>query len=321
MTYKTKPIIVISKCLGFEACRYNGVMESNSFVEKLKDYVTFITVCPEQECGLDTPRELVRIVSNEDGYNLVMPKSNINLTNTMKQFTNKFLSELGEIDGFILKSKSPSCGLKDAKIYPKKEKCAANKRGSGFFAEEVLKRYPNACIEDEGRLTNYKIRERFLTNIFIISSFRNINATKSFDDLRKFHLDNTLLLLSYSQKYSKMLDELIYNDEVKNINKLFNEYNKILRLLLSKTPRYTSNINVCLKAIDQFRDQLSDEELQFIWSTIDKYRNAIIPFSVLQYLLKGYIIRFKIENLVNQTFFNPYPEALIQVTDSGKNIH
>ena len=91
--------------------------------------------------------------------------------------------------------------------------------------------------------------------------------------------------------------------------------------MLSRTPRYTSNINECIRTIEQIREQLSDEEVKFIWSTIDKYRNGIVPFSVLQYLVKGYIIRFDIENLKDQTFFHPYPDGLIQVTDSGKSIH
>ena len=30
---------------------------------------------------------------------------------------------------------------------------------------------------------------------------------------------------------------------------------------------------------------------------------------------------FDIENLKDQTFFHPYPDGLIQVTDSGKSIH
>ena len=35
MSNSGKPIIVVSKCLGFEPCRYNGGMEPNSFIEIL----------------------------------------------------------------------------------------------------------------------------------------------------------------------------------------------------------------------------------------------------------------------------------------------
>ena len=91
--------------------------------------------------------------------------------------------------------------------------------------------------------------------------------------------------------------------------------------MLQRAPRYTSNINVILKAVEQFKDKITDEEMQFIWNTIDKYRNGYIPFSVLLYLVKGYIIRFELDNLLNQTFFMPYPEELILLNDSENIIN
>lgn len=42
-----KPIIVVSKCLGFEACKYNGQIEKDLFIDKLQQYVQIKTVCPE----------------------------------------------------------------------------------------------------------------------------------------------------------------------------------------------------------------------------------------------------------------------------------
>lgn len=38
-TQFTKPIVVVSKCLGFEACRYNGRVIPESFVDKLKQHI------------------------------------------------------------------------------------------------------------------------------------------------------------------------------------------------------------------------------------------------------------------------------------------
>jgi uncharacterized protein YbbK (DUF523 family) len=33
MVYTTKPIIVVSKCLGFDKCRFNGTTENNDFIK------------------------------------------------------------------------------------------------------------------------------------------------------------------------------------------------------------------------------------------------------------------------------------------------
>lgn len=321
MTYDVNPVLVVSKCLGFDACRYNGGIENNNFIESLKKYASIIPVCPEVECGLPIPRDTLRIVEKDGKRELVVSKTGENITEKLVGFSEEFLNNLGEVDAFILKSKSPTCGLKDAKIYTSIEKGAACKRGNGIFLQNVLNRYPNIIIESEGRLTNFKIREHFLTRIYVLSSFRKAKKSNDKENLKNFHLKNTLLFLAYSQKYTKLLDSLIYNEESFNSERIFDEYEKYLYKLLERAPRYTSNINVLLKSIDSFRDKISEEEMQFIWSTIDKYKNGIVPFSVPLYLVKGYIIRFDLEYLINQSFFMPYPEELIHVNDSGKLIH
>lgn len=321
MTYDVKPILVISKCLGFDACRYNGGIENNSFIENLKKYVEFITVCPESDSGLSTPRDILRIVQKNDKLEIVVSKTGEDVTGKLCDFIEKFLTDLGDVDGFILKNKSPTCGLKDAKIYTSVDKGAAIRRGKGIFVQKVSNEYPNIIIEDEGRLTNFKIREHFLTRIFVLANFRNAKKSNDKDMLRNFHLQNTLLFLAYSQKYSKLLDSLIYNDESFNSNTVFIEYEKYLNKLLERAPRYTSNINVLLKSVDSFKDNITQDEMQFIWNTIDKYKKGLVPFSVPLYLVKGYIVRFDLEYLLNQSFFMPYPEELIHVSDSGKLIH
>ncbi|MGM0497617.1 MAG: 2-thiouracil desulfurase family protein, partial [Bacteroidota bacterium] len=47
-----KPVVIVSKCLGFEKCRYDGTMISEYFLQALQDYVDFIPVCPEKKIGL-----------------------------------------------------------------------------------------------------------------------------------------------------------------------------------------------------------------------------------------------------------------------------
>lgn len=321
MVYDIRPVIVVSRCLGFEACRYNGGIEKDSFIENLKDYVDFITVCPEVDCGFTIPRDTIRIVEMNNKLELVKPKTGEIVTEKLVNFSDKFLNELSDIDGFILKTKSPTCGHKDAKIYLTIEKGAANRRGKGLFVQRITEKYPNSIIEDEGRLTNFKIREHFLTRIYVLASFRNAKKSNDKEELKKFHLKNSLLFLAYSQKYSKILDSLIFDDESFNSNNIFMQYENYLLKLLERAPRYTSNINVLLKSLEQFKENISQDEMQFIWNTIDKYKKGLVPFSVPLYLVKGYLVRFDLEYLLNQSFFMPYPEELIQVNDSGKLIH
>ena len=58
-----RPKVVISKCIEFDHCRYDGSMISSDFVKALKAHVDFLPVCAEMEIGLGVPRDTIRIVS------------------------------------------------------------------------------------------------------------------------------------------------------------------------------------------------------------------------------------------------------------------
>ncbi len=116
----TKPKIIISKCLEFDACRYDGQIINNQYIKKLKKHIEFITVCPEVEIGMGTPRLPIKIIESSKGKQLFQPETGKNYLRKMKKFSNEFLNEKN-VDGFILKSKSPSCGVNTAKIYPNKK--------------------------------------------------------------------------------------------------------------------------------------------------------------------------------------------------------
>lgn len=318
MIEQSKPVIVVSKCLGFSACRYNGVTIYDDFVDALKKYVDFRPICPEVEIGLGVPRGPVRVVSINNALRLIQPSTDKDLTNTMNDFAYSFLNSIDEVDGFILKSRSPSCGIKDVKIYPSKENSMVIGKGSGFFGSAVIDRFPNLPVEDEGRLTNFRIREHFLTRIFIFAKFREIKSSKSMKQLVKFHSESKMLLMSYNQKEMRILGRIVANFEKKSVDELIKDYEEHLLSAFKQMPKYTSNINVLMHGLGYFSDNLSHKEKAFFLDILEKYRLKKVPLSVPISVLRSYIVRFNQEYLIQQNFFRPYPEELIEISDSGK---
>jgi uncharacterized protein YbbK (DUF523 family) len=175
------------------------------FVNSLKPFVTYITVCPEIEIGLGVPRETLRLVSDKNQIELLQPSTGKNYTEDMMNFSEEFFSSLQEVDGFILKGRSPSCGMKDVKIYLGKEKTTGSTKGSGLFGEAVLNKFSHLAVEEEGRLTNFRIREHFLTKLFTTFSFRQVILSNCMSQLVKFQSDNKYLLMAYYQREQKSL--------------------------------------------------------------------------------------------------------------------
>ncbi len=200
-----KPIIFVSKCLGFAACRWNGAMVPDEFVKKLKNHVEIVTSCPECEIGLGVPRDPIRIVYKGSSFRLMQLNTGKDVTGPMRKFTDGFLSGIREIDGFILKDRSPSCGIKDVKVYPDIESSSSLKKKSGFFGEEALKRFSNTAIESETRLTNFAVREHFLIRIFTLARFREVKKSGEIKSLIWFHAAHKLLFMVYSRKKLKIM--------------------------------------------------------------------------------------------------------------------
>lgn len=313
-----RPVIFSSKCLGFAACRWNGVTIPDKFVAALKPYADFVTACPEAEIGLGIPRDPIRIVFEGGSFKLMQLNTGRDVTGIMKEFSANLLGGIKEIDGFILKDRSPSCGMKDVKVYPNLKPCSAIKKRSGFFAEEVQSRFPRTAIETEARLSNYVIREQFLTRIFISAKFRKLQAEPSMKALVQFHAENKLLLLAYNQKELRLMGKIVANHEKKDLKTVFSEYGEHLYEAFAGRARQASCINVLMHAMGYFSEGLSSDEKKFFLNSLEEYRRDQVTLSVPVNLLRSYVVRFKEEYLAQQTFFEPYPHGLLETLDSGK---
>lgn len=308
-----RPKIVISKCIEFEACRWNGAMIKSHIVEKIKDYVDFYPVCPEVEIGLGIPREPIRVIELDGELRLYQPSTERDLTQIMENFSRNFLNDSNNMDGFILKNKSPSCGIKAVRVYQGYGQ-SRTKNKYGFFGGSVLKKLPYIAVEDEGRLRNLKIRENFLTKLYTLASFRKIKESSNLQDLIKFHTQNKYLLMAYNQENVRKLGRIIANQDKTDIDELILNYESIFNESMLKDPYKKSNINILMHSLGYFSKKLNHQEKSFFLDSIERYRDGIYPLLVCQNILKTWIIRFQNDYLGNQTFFEPYPEELIEIT-------
>lgn len=314
-----KPNIVVSKCLGFAMCRYNGQMVNDEFIAKLKGHVNFIAVCPEMEIGLGVPRFSIRIVTKKDGLHLIQPQSGLEVTEKMQKFTKDFLGGLSDIDGFILKERSPSCGIKGVKIYLENGNVLKGS-GNGMFAEKVLEAFKGKAIEDEGRLNNFKLREHFLTQVYTLAKFREIKKAKKISTLTTFHAENKFLLMAYNEKEMRALGKIAANLDKKPLLDVLEEYEKHLQTALTKPPKRTSTINSLQHIFGFFSETVSKAEKNFFMDTLELYKDERIPLSSVMKMLGLWVARTKNAYLEDQTIFKPYPDELVELKDSGRKL-
>ncbi|MFG6497116.1 DUF523 and DUF1722 domain-containing protein [Fictibacillus sp. UD] len=312
-----RPRVVVSKCLEFDACRYNGDVIYNDVIKKLMDYVDFVPVCPEVEIGLGTPRETIRIVKKGEDHFLLQPSTQRDVTNEMKMFSEGYLSGIIDTDGFILKTRSPSCGLKEVKVYASTEKGPAIGHSSGLFGGKVAELFSHLAIEEEGRLNNFTIRDRFYTKLFTLAAFRNI-LPQGLDAIKAFHKKNQFLFMAYSNPTLKVMNRILKNEQENGEERTIQLYAKAMNKLFNRAARSDSNRKVAYEIFKRFEDRLSQGEVAFFEQLLQKYADKKEPFSSVATILKSHAIRFEDSEILGQTFFAPYPEILLEISDSGK---
>jgi uncharacterized protein YbgA (DUF1722 family)/uncharacterized protein YbbK (DUF523 family) len=313
-----KPRIVVSRCLGFAACRYNGAMITDHHVESMKSFVDFMPICPEAECGLGIPRDPIRIVHISGKRALYQPATDRDVTSMMDSFISEYLHNLDSIDGFILKNRSPSCGINDVKIYSGKNPDSVSYRGEGFFGRARIERFPGIPVEDEGRLRNFHIREHFLTAIFALARYRAVEKKATMHDLVDFHSKYKYLLMALNEKQLRIMGKIVANHANGTAGQVIRNYREQLKLTLSKPASADAMINALMHGFGGISNRLSADEKQFFLNSLEEYRDERIPRSTILWLLQSWGVRFENNYLLNQALFHPFPLELMELSDSGK---
>jgi uncharacterized protein YbbK (DUF523 family)/uncharacterized protein YbgA (DUF1722 family) len=306
-----KPKILLSKCIELESCRFNGQFISDDFVRELKKYVEIVPICPEVAIGLGIPRDPVSIYEDKETKKrfLIQKRTEKNLTKEIEDFSKNFVNSIKDIDGAILKSKSPSCGLKDARIRDLETEMPIS-NSSGFFAKEVINKFSHLVLEDEKRLTNSKIREDFLIKLFLFARLRETVNKNNYSSLEVFHRKNKFIIMMYSQINLKKLGNILANHDKRNILDLNKNYLNLFYKTFQRQPKKSNIVNTLNHIYGYFKKNLSTDEKNFFFNNLELYIDDRIPLISIIYLLKSWAIRFKENYILEQYFFDPYPREL-----------
>jgi uncharacterized protein YbgA (DUF1722 family)/uncharacterized protein YbbK (DUF523 family) len=286
-------------------------MIRSAIVSDLKRLCEIAHDCPEAGIGLGVPRRPVRVVFAEGRMSLIQPALSLDYTAAMEHYTAELLARIADVDGIILKSKSPTCGMGDVKIYPGPEKVPVLRMGDGFLGGEVRRMFSHLAVEDEARLQDVGIRDHFLTKLYALARLREARVSGNANDLIAFHSRHKLLLMSYNQSQLRVLGRIVATQKDTGIGAAFSAYAEGLSKALAKGPKHTNIINTMMHAFGYVSEGISPDERAHFLDMIALYREDRIPFSACRELLRSLANRFDVEYLKDQYFFEPYPVSLV----------
>lgn len=324
-----RPRIVVSACLGFDRCRWNDEIIHDPQVARMADHVEFIPICPECEIGLGVPRAPVRLVMaeptrNVDGsvgdaplFRLVQPRTGLDCTEAMIEFIDSFIKKIGDVDGMLLKFRSPSCGPGDVKVYRGADQPEVVTRSAGIFANAMKSRFDSVPIEDEGRLKNYVIREHWLTSIYLLARFRKVKRLREMKWLFDFHSAHKFMLLSLNQESLRTLGRIAANHEKRPIDEVLADYETELHAALRNPPSTAAQVNMLEHMFGFFSRHIRPEERSHFLDLLEEFRRGATPLSVPIAILKSWALRFDEAYLLHQRVFEPFPAPLEDPVDSA----
>jgi uncharacterized protein YbgA (DUF1722 family)/uncharacterized protein YbbK (DUF523 family) len=321
---EVRPNVFVSACLEFDHCRFDGTMIADEYVRRMKDTVNIIQVCPELMIGLGAPREAVRLVKRHgEDQKLLSSVHGYDYTDKMETFVSSYIDKLKtkDIDGFLLKAKSPTCGVGDVKVYRDVGKANLHVgRADGYYGAAIKDHFPAHPIETERRISNYQIRENFFTHVFTMARFRQAKTSGEAKDLVRFHTVHKYLFMSYDQNRMTELGRILANHDKRPIEEVASRYETKLRELLHLEPSQKRRVNTLTHIYGYFKKDLSTAEKEYYFDALDDYIDHRIPYSSVLYILKGFAVRFGQKYLLDQIIFEPFPKSLTLVMDSGNKI-
>ena len=305
-----KPRVIVSACLLGNLVRFNGQHSRDRFVDSLSEFFQLDTTCPEVEAGMGIPREPIRIV--QDGTaKLIGVQTSKDYTDLLEDFSSRKISDLRcqAIDGFIMKQKSPSCGLFSVKNYLPNGHPQG--RRAGIFGEQLMAGFQNQPIEEEGRLNDPLLRESFLMRVYAHHRLRNLfRGEPSPGEIVDFHSKEKLLLLAHCQKTYRHLGRMVSNPKAYEAAEFKEEYVRCFMEALRSKYSHRSYINVIQHCFGYVKADVTPDTKRHFMKVLNEYSQQIIPLSSILGVLESLIEQYQVEYLKQQTFFSPYPREL-----------
>ena len=163
----------ISSCLLGQQVRYDGGHKRDALLaDTLGTLFEWVPVCPEMECGFGAPRESMHLVQVDAGVRLLTVTTAVDLTERMTRFARMRVTQLAaeDLSGYVFKKDSPSCGVEGVAVYDARGTSTTS--GRGLFARALMDAFPNLPVEEEGRLSDPRLREHFIERVFAYSRLR-----------------------------------------------------------------------------------------------------------------------------------------------------
>ena len=186
------------------------------------------------------------------------------------------------------------------------------KSGRGLFAKALLGHLPNLPVEEEGRLSDPRLRENFIERVFAYHRLRLwFSGNWKTGDLVAFHTAHKLLLMAHSPQAYAALGRLVAGAKKMSRGELHATYEGEFMAALHELATKRRQANVLLHIVGYFREPMDADSRRELLGVIEDYRRGRVPLIVPLTLIRHYVRQFDIVYLRGQVYLEPHPKELM----------
>jgi uncharacterized protein YbgA (DUF1722 family)/uncharacterized protein YbbK (DUF523 family) len=304
----------VSACLLGGEVRFDGGHKRDRYLtDVLGENVIWLPVCPEVEVGMGIPRPVIQLRGGEIGESVVERESGVDWTDRMRTYADGRVAELARtgLDGFVVKKGSPSCGMTRVRVYGHPGGMPSRK-GVGHFVQAVMRGMPDLPVEEEGRLHDSGLRERFIEEIFSHNRWRVlVSRGLTRGRLVAFHEAHKMLILAHDQRIYREMGPVVASFGRVPDDEVYAAYHPLFVAAFRKATSISRHVNVLEHLFGHVKDKISKAEKREISAAIDDFRNAQIPLVAVISLLKFMVAAHDVEYVRGQLYLEPHPRELM----------
>jgi len=201
----------ISSCLLGQAVRYDGGHKRSALcMDELARLFDLVPTCPEAGAGLGVPRPAVQLRGDALAPRAVgVEDARVDVTEQLQAYARRRMPELAELCGYVFIRNSPSCGLVDVKLHDAHGRLR-EETSRGIFAEAFVRAHPLLPVEEEGRLQDPVLRNSFITRVFALHEWRQLQkAGSGAAAISEFHARYTNTVMARSPAQHHELERML----------------------------------------------------------------------------------------------------------------
>jgi len=306
-----KPLVGISSCLLGQQVRFDGGHKKDGWITgPLAAYFDYLPVCPEVGIGLGVPRPTIQLVGDPERPRAVGSKDrSLDVTEQLAAFGVAQTLRFEGLSGYILKSKSPSCGM--ARVPVTSPKGMPAKVGVGIYARVLMERLPLLPVEEEGRLNDPVLRENFVTRVYVYHRWQQLRAGKiKAAQLIDFHSRQKYLVMAHSQAAYQRLGQMLSHLKEVDLEAVADMYIAELMTALARRVTRKRHVNVLHHIMGYLKDHIDAGDKAELLASIEAYRREEVALVVPITLLRHHLRRHPDPYMEKQVYLAPYPEKL-----------